>query len=104
MSDVIKLTKKVFTVGVVVTTILWSVGASVLVAGVANAATCQTLKAGDVVKSSNYPALYTVNSDLELVYWDEGWQGKTWEMAGKTGSEGVYPTILTVDPTCISSN
>lgn len=106
MSDVIKLTKRVFTVGVVVTTILWSVGASMLVAGVAQAAdeTCATVKAGDMVKSDIDSAVYTVNTDGEIVYWDEGWQLKTWYApAGATVGtykEAGYPTILTLKSDC----
>jgi len=107
MSDVLKLTKKAFTVSVVVTTILWSVGASVLVAGVATAADTTTLKVGDVVKSTAGPAIFTVNVDSELVPWYEGWQGKTWLMPGTavvgTPVEAGYPdSLLTVAPSVLA--
>ncbi len=55
-------------------TIMWSMGASMLVAGVVHAADdkCTTLNAGDVVKSDKGPALYTVTTDGELLPWEQG--------------------------------
>jgi len=105
MTDVLKNVKKVFTIGVVMTTILWSVGASVLVAGVANAATCKTLKAGDVVQTTGN-ALFTVNGDGALLPWEQGWQGKTWlaasGAAAGTYKEAGYPTILSLSTECFA--
>ncbi len=106
MTDVYKSVKKVFTVGVVMTTILWSVGASVLVTGVANAAeVCKTLKAGDVVQTTGN-ALFTVNGDGELLPWEQGWQGKTWLTASGAEAgkyvEAGYPTILSLSKECFA--
>ncbi len=105
MTNVYKSVKKAFTVGVVMTTILWSVGASVLVAGVANAETCKTLKAGDVVQTTGN-ALFTVNGDGDLLPWEQGWQGKTWLAAsGATAGtyvEAGYPTIIQLSTTCFA--
>ncbi|MFH1292337.1 MAG: hypothetical protein ABIH87_04045, partial [bacterium] len=81
MNDLLKKTKRIFTVGVVVTTILWSMGASLMVAGVVNAADeskCVTLQVGDVVKSDAGPAIYVLDADMEWVFVEEGWQHKTW--------------------------
>ncbi|PIT87124.1 MAG: hypothetical protein COU31_04575 [Candidatus Magasanikbacteria bacterium CG10_big_fil_rev_8_21_14_0_10_40_10] len=104
MSDVYKMLKKTFTVGVVATTILWSVGASVLVTGVATAATCPTMKTGDIYKSVLDSAVYVYNSDGQGVYWDEGWQGKTWYSASTAAVgkyvEPAYPTVLSLSSDC----
>ena len=106
MNDVYKFVKKAFTVSVVMTTIMWSVGASVLVAGVANAEeSCKTLKAGEVVRSSS-AALFTVNGDGELLPWEQGWQGKTWYSAAGASAgtfvEAGYPTITNLSTECFA--
>jgi hypothetical protein len=59
MTNLLKLGKKIFTVGVVATTIFWSLGVAALVPAVANAATetdCATLMAGDLVKNNSFPS------------------------------------------------
>jgi len=80
MSDIIKLGKKIFTVGVVATTIFWSVGVATLVPAVANAAdsSCPTLVAGDMVKVTGKPAIYAVNNDLKVLYFPSGDEFKSW--------------------------
>jgi len=104
MSDVLKLVKKVFTVGVVAATIMWSVGASVLTTEVVNAATssCPTLDTYDVVryKDSNgnaKPDQLVKGSDgkFRLVIW--GWTIKTWNndmSADPTDSSFSEPSYL----------
>lgn len=78
MTNVLKLTKKVFTVGVVATTIVWSLGVAALVPTVANAATCPTLAAGDMIKVSGKPAIYVVDNNLKPRYFDNGDVFKSW--------------------------
>jgi len=78
MTNVLKLTKKIFTVGVVATTIVWSLGVAALVPGVANAATCPTLTAGDMVKVTGKPAIYAVDNNLKVRYFDNGDVFKSW--------------------------
>ena len=94
MSDVLKLTKKAFTVSVVMATILWSVGASVLVAGVADVNAATTLKVGDHVKTKTHPAIYTVNKDMDLVPWYDGTHGKSWMGDNKYPSSLIYVDSL----------
>ena len=72
MTDVIKFGKKFFTVGVVITTIIWSLGVALLVPAVASAATCPTLSAGDMIKVTGKPAIYAVNNDLKVLYFPSG--------------------------------
>ncbi|MEK7212835.1 MAG: hypothetical protein AAB678_00130, partial [Patescibacteria group bacterium] len=78
MTDVIKFGKKFFTVGVVITTIIWSLGVALLVPAVASAATCPTLSAGDMIKVTGKPAIYAVNNDLKVLYFPSGDEFKSW--------------------------
>ncbi len=90
MSELIKLGKKVFTVGVVATTIFWSVGLATLAPAVANAAdvSCPTLNSGDMVKVSGKAAIYTVNNSLQILYFPSGDEFKSWRP-----TYGGYKTI-----------
>jgi len=74
------LLKKIFTVGVVTTTILWSVGATLVLPGVANAATCPTLVAGQLIKVVGKPTIYAVNKNLEVLAFDTGDEFKSWNL------------------------
>ncbi|MFH1790002.1 MAG: hypothetical protein ABH832_02955 [bacterium] len=104
MSDLLKISKKVFTIGVVATTILWSVGASVLVGGVAVAAsTCPTLKAGDNIKVVGRPAIYSVNKDLDLMYYPSGNEFKSWYSDSLTGSYTYKGKYISVSQACFDS-
>lgn len=95
MTNVLKLTKKIFTVGVVATTIVWSLGVAALVPGVANAATCPTLAAGDMVKVSGKPAIYVVDNNLKLRYFDNGDIFKSWRP--------TYGGYVTITMDCLDS-
>jgi len=92
MSDLIKTTKKVFTVGVVVTTILWAMGAAMLVPGTANAdSTCPTFKAGDMLKVTGDPAIWSVNNAGKLLYFPSGYEFKSWNVG--EGYKGLYTSV-----------
>ncbi len=100
MSDVLKLAKKVFTVGVVVTTIVWSLGVAALVPGVANAATCPTLAVGDNIKVVGSPAIYAIKyngtkSRLEAMPIYVGLAMKSWYSDSLTGFsyKGKYVSV-----------
>ncbi len=95
MTNVLKLTKKIFTVGVVATTIVWSLGVAALVPGVANAATCPTLSAGEMVKVAGKAAIYVLDNNLKPRYFDNGDVFKSWRP-----TYGGYTTI-TMD--CLDS-
>lgn len=88
MTDLIKFSKKIFTVGVVATTIFWSVGVAALVPGVANAAECPTLAPGDMIKVAGKPTIYVVNNDLKVLYFPTGDDFKSWRP-----TYGGYTTI-----------
>src|SRR3989338_7780661 len=90
MSDVLKFGKKVFTASVVGTTMLWSVGVSALLPAVAIAAVCPTLAAGDMVKVSGFPAIYSVNKDTKVMYFPSGDEFKSWNV---NESYGGYVTV-----------
>ncbi|MEK7131141.1 MAG: hypothetical protein AAB797_00190, partial [Patescibacteria group bacterium] len=90
MSDVLKFGKKVFTASVVGTTMLWSVGVSALLPAVAIAAVCPTLAAGDMVKVSGFPAIYSVNKDMKVMYFPSGDEFKSWNV---NESYGGYVTV-----------
>src|SRR3989339_181462 len=109
MSDLIKLGKKVFTVGVVLTTILWSVGVSVLVSDVANAAT--TLTAGQNFKVKGKAAIYNWDGAVSRYFPNEqtwfsyynGWNYKVTmsEADAKTyvgATPANYPGLIGFNP------
>jgi len=83
MNDVLKMGKKALTVGVVATTILWSLGVAAFVAPlVASAETTVTLTAGDVIKGAStkdvfvYAAdgkRYAFPSDAVYFSWYKNW-------------------------------
>lgn len=80
MTDVLKLGKKIFTVGVVAITAMWSLGlATVLGPVAAQAAECPALYAGDMVKVTGKPAIYAVNNDLKVLYFPSGDEFKSWQ-------------------------
>ncbi len=91
MPNVLKSVKKIFTVGVVGTTMLWAVGvSSLLPAGIASAAVCPTLNAGDMIKVSGKPAIYSVNKDNKVLYFPSGDEFKSWN---ENNSYGGYVTV-----------
>ncbi|MBI5466286.1 MAG: hypothetical protein HY974_03280 [Candidatus Kerfeldbacteria bacterium] len=83
MTDVIKLGKKTLTIGVVLTTILWSLGVAAFAAPlIAQAETTVTLTAGDVIKGAStknvfYYAVdgkrYTFPTDKVFFSWYKDW-------------------------------
>ncbi len=99
MTNLLKLGKKIFTVGVVATTIFWSLGVAALVPAVANAATetdCATLVAGDLVKTSVSPVIYAVNADKTKSYFPQGDVFKSWTADNKY-------TYKLINQECLSS-
>ncbi|MBI5221351.1 MAG: hypothetical protein HY979_00915, partial [Candidatus Magasanikbacteria bacterium] len=80
MNNLLKLGKKIFTVGVASTTIFWSLGVAALVPAVATAATqvdCATVVAGDFVKA-NGADIWVVNADKTKSYFPHGDTFKSW--------------------------
>ena len=64
MTDVLKMGKKVLTIGVVATTILWSLGVAAFVAPlIAQAETTVTLTAGDVIKGASTKNVFYYAAD-----------------------------------------
>ena len=73
------LLKKIFTVGVVTTTIFWSFGITTLVqVAVANAETFPTLVAGQMVKVVGKAPIYVINGKGEALYYPTGDEFKSW--------------------------
>lgn len=93
MSDVLKLGKKVVSIGVAFSTMLWSVGASFLAPGLALAVTgCpSSLTGGDMVKVIGAPAIYALDSGLRYRYFADGDAFKSWNMDGAYA--GKYVSI-----------
>ena len=101
MNNLLKLGKKVFTVGVASTTIFWSLGVAALVPAVASAATvntvaCSTIVAGDFIKGTG-AAVWAVNGDKSMSYFPDGDTFKSWTV------DGSYNSIKTVDATCMGT-
>lgn len=92
MTDIIKLGKKAFTVGVVASTILWSAGVSFLVPSVAKAADlCPALYAGDMIKVVGVKTIYSINNNLEVISFSDGYAFKTWNTVETYA--GLYKSI-----------
>jgi len=108
MSDVLKMVKKVFTVGVVVTTIVWSLGVAALVPGVANATTCPTLAAGDNVKVVGRPDIFAVKynankSRLELMGFYESFSMRSWYADSLTGGFDYKSKYISISDACYAT-
>lgn len=94
-----KLFKKIFTVGVVATTIFWSLGVAVLVPAVANAATetdCSVLVVGDMVKVADRAAIWVVTANKTKAYFPTGDVYKSWN------NVDTY-TFKTISADCMST-
>lgn len=92
MTEILKLGRKAFTVSVVATTILWSVGAAALVPSVAKAAdVCPALSAGDMIKVVGVNTIYAINNSNEVLPFTDGYAFKTWNV-GETYA-GLYKSI-----------
>ncbi|MBI2443853.1 MAG: hypothetical protein HYV42_01250 [Candidatus Magasanikbacteria bacterium] len=88
MSNIFKLLKKITSIGVTFTTIMWSVGVSALLPSAALAAACPTLNAGDMIKVKGKPPIYAINNDGKYLYFWSGDQFKTWRL-----NYGGYITV-----------
>lgn len=92
MTEILKLGRKAFTVSVVTTTILWSVGAAALAPLAAVAAdVCPALAAGDMVKVVGAKTIYAINNSNEVLPFTDGYAFKTWNV-GETYA-GLYKSI-----------
>ena len=102
MSNVLKFGKKVFTVSVVGSTMLWSLGVAALLPAVATAATCPTLMAGDMIKVSGHAAIYSVNTAGKVLYFPSGDEFKSWTGLSATAAN-QYAGYITVTQDCFDS-
>lgn len=102
MTDVLKFGKKIFTTGVVGTTMLWSVGVSALLPAVAIAAVCPTLAAGDMIKVGSTPAIYAVNNAGQVLYFPSGDEFKSWTGLSAT-APNQYAGYISVTQACFDS-
>lgn len=86
--------------GVVMTTILWSLGVATLVPSVANAAdaSCPTLVAGDLIKVSGKPAIYALDNNLNYRYFPDGDVFKSWN-----SDESYSKYYKTITQACFDS-
>lgn len=86
----LKLGRKVLTIGTVFSTILWSIGVAALVPSMVLADTCPTLQSGALIKVSGRPAIYAVDSNGKVLYFPSGDEFKSWN---SNNSYGGYSTI-----------
>jgi len=90
--------KKTFTFGVVLTTILWSVGAAALVPTATMAVDkgdeveCESIVAGNLVKTHGNTAIWAVNEGLTKSYFANGDLFHTWNNDGSYDTHYVYVT------------
>lgn len=100
MNNLLKMVKKIFTVGVASTTIFWSLGVAALVPAVATAATtvdCATVVAGDFVKA-NGADIWVVNADKSKSYFPQGDIFKSWTADSKYTFKYVTGDCLATFP------
>lgn len=97
MTDVLKIGKRAFTWSVVVTTVLWSIGASALVPLVANAqsASCPSLSAGDLFKVTGNSAVYLLNADMNRMYFPNSALYHSWYQD--------FSGVVEMSPTCVDA-
>lgn len=95
---VLKLGRKVLTIGTVFSTILWSVGVSALVPAMVQAAdACPAFKSGDMIKVTGRPAIYSVDSNGKVLYFPSGDEFKSWN------SNDSYGGYISVTQSCFDS-
>src|SRR3989339_1375819 len=95
MNDVLKLGKKMFTVSVVVLTIVWSMGLAAFLPAVVMAVDCPELEAGDLFKVADNTAVYLLNADMERMYFPNAEVYKTWY--------ADYSGINVIPNTCVDA-
>lgn len=78
MNDLMKMGKKMFTVSVVVLTIVWSMGLAAFLPAVVMAVDCPELEAGDLFKVPDNTAVYLLNADMERMYFPNSEVYHTW--------------------------
>lgn len=98
MSNVIKFVKKTFTLGVVSTTMLWSMGANLLLTTPVSAAVCPPLNAGDMIKVAGKPAIYALDGNKNYRYFFDGDVFKSWN-----SDEAYSKYYVTVTQECFNS-
>lgn len=90
----LKLAKKVLTVGVTFTTLFVSVLGGAFYAFLPTAANadsvCPTLNPGDLIKVKGKPAIYSVNNQSKVLYFPSGDEFKSWNVGENYGG---YVTI-----------
>ncbi len=86
--------------GVVMTTIVWSLGVATLVPSVVSAAdaSCPTLVAGDLIKVSGKPAIYALDNNLNYRYFPDGDVFKSWN-----ADESYSKYYKTISQACFDS-
>lgn len=98
MADVIKLSKKAFTWSVVLTTMLWSVGFATLAPLVAQAADeCPVLEAGDRFKVNTGNAVYSLDGNLDYMYWPHA------SVNTQYNGEGSFGDVTTISSACFDN-
>jgi len=95
MTDVIKVGKKLFSVSVVVMTIMWSMGVAALMPAVVLAVDCPTLEAGDLWKVADNSAVYLLNADMEAMYFPTSEIYHTWYED--------FSGVQVIDNTCVDA-
>jgi len=90
--------KRTFTMGVVLTTILWSLGVAALVPGAALAVDqgdevdCDSVTAGEMVKIHGGAAIYFINDDMSRSFFPDGDVFKSWNADDDYSDYYVYVT------------
>lgn len=85
--------KKIISIGVVTTTIMWSLGIATLIPSIANAiaTSCPTLAAGDMLKISGKSAVYALDDNLNYLYFPDGDVFKSWNA---NDSYNIYYKVI----------
>jgi hypothetical protein len=99
MSNVQKMAKKIVTIGVAFSTILWSVGVSLMpVAAVAVAGCPDSVVPGSNVKSSAKAAIYAVDANYNKRYYTNGDDFKSWN-----ATNSYAPNYTLVSQACLDA-
>ncbi len=95
MNSALKAVKKGFTMSVVVTTILWSMGVAALAPLAAQAVECPALQVGSQFKVAGDPAVYILNQNLQPLFFPNANVYKSWF--------ADYSGVVTIDPSCFDN-
>lgn len=98
MSNVKKFAKKIVTIGVAFSTMLWSVGVTLMPVAAVAASCPDNVAAGTLIKVSGKPAIYGLDANMNYRYFENGDVFKSWN-----SDDNYSKYYVTVSQACFDS-